>query len=121
MKRCLGLALALTGLVACTTETKTKEGAVNKKAEARIKLLTVAPGHFHAYLVQNRMYPQLSPDVNVYAPEGPELDAHLKKIDSFNAREKAPTAWKTTVYRGDDFLEKMRLKLLSTDKCIRSR
>jgi len=107
MKRCLGLAFALTGLVACTTEMKTKEGAVNTKNQASVKLLTVAPGHFHAYLVQNRMYPQLSPDVNVYAPEGPELDAHLKKIDSFNTREKDPTAWKTTVYRGDDFLQKM--------------
>ncbi len=107
MKRCLGLALALTGLVACTTETKMKEGAVTKKNQASVKLLTVAPGHFHAYLVQNRMYPQLSPEVNVYAPEGPEVDAHLKKIDSFNTREKDPTAWKTTVYRGDDFLQKM--------------
>lgn len=113
MKRLVLLTCAMTGLVACTSGTKsgvsspTKECDVNKKNQASVKLLTVAPGHFHAYLVQNRMYPQLSPDVNVYAPEGPEVEAHLKKIESFNAREKDPTAWKTTVYRGDDFLQKM--------------
>jgi len=113
MKRVVVLTCMLTGLVACTSGTKTTP-AMNEKItpvkcppSASVKLLTVAPGHFHAYLVQNRMYPQLSPEVNVYAPEGPEVEAHLKKIESFNTREKDPTAWKTTVYRGDDFLQKM--------------
>jgi len=112
MKRVAVLTCALTGLVACTSETTTpmtsvKAMAVKDKQPAPVKLVTVAPGHFHAYLVQNRMYPQLSPEVSVYAPEGPEVEAHLKKIESFNTREKDPTAWKTTVYRGDDFLQKM--------------
>lgn len=113
MKRVLAVAFAMASFVACTQETTTEESvtakrdSVNKKAGAQVKLLTVAPGHFHAYLVQNRMYPQLAPEVHVYAPEGPELEAHLKKIESFNTREKDPTDWKTTVYRGEDFLEKM--------------
>jgi predicted dehydrogenase len=72
-----------------------------------IRLLTLDPGHFHAALVQKQMYPRLSPEVNVYAPESPDLDMHLKRIDGFNTRADAPTAWQTTVYRGNDFVQKM--------------
>ena len=36
-------------------------------------LVVVDPGHFHATLVQQQMYPQLSPVVRVYAPLGPDL------------------------------------------------
>src|SRR5580765_1834147 len=35
-----------------------------------IHLLTLDPGHFHAGLVQKLMYPQVSPEVHVYAPAG---------------------------------------------------
>ncbi|MCL2104454.1 MAG: PmoA family protein [Kiritimatiellaeota bacterium] len=72
-----------------------------------VRLLTLDPGHFHAALVQKQMYPRLSPEVNVYAPEGPDLEMHLKRIDGFNTRADAPAAWKTEVYRGDDFAQKM--------------
>ena len=43
----------------------------------QVKLMTVDPGHFHAALVQKTMYPQVSPDVHVYAPEGPDVTQHL--------------------------------------------
>ena len=36
-------------------------------------LVVVDPGHFHATLVQQQMYPELSPVVRVYAPLGPDL------------------------------------------------
>ena len=72
----------------------------------KVDVVQVAPGHFHAALVQNRSYPEVSEEVRVFAPKGPELDAHLKLIDQFNTREKDPTSWKEVVYSGDDFLDK---------------
>jgi predicted dehydrogenase len=72
-----------------------------------VKLITVDPGHFHAALVQKNMYPQVNPEVFVYAPEGDDLNDHLDKIESYNHRQDNPTSWKEKVYRGDDFLKKM--------------
>ena len=73
----------------------------------QVKLVTVDPGHFHAALVQKRMYEQVSPDVHVYAPEGPDYLQHLARINSYNKREKNPTSWNEIVYTGPDFFEKM--------------
>lgn len=73
----------------------------------QVRLLTVDPGHFHAALVQKTMYPQVSPDVHVYAPEGPDVQQHLNRITSYNTRTADPTAWNEIVYKGDDFFEKM--------------
>jgi PhoPQ-activated pathogenicity-related protein len=42
-------------------------------------LVVVDPGHFHATLVQQQMYPGLSALARVYAPLGPDL------IDYFNS------------------------------------
>ena len=75
-------------------------------AAATMNFVTVDPGHFHAALVQKRTYPEVSPAVKVFAPDGAELDAHLKLIDSFNTRKENPTAWTEDVYRGADYLEK---------------
>jgi predicted dehydrogenase len=72
-----------------------------------VKLLTVDPGHFHAALVQKAMYPQVSPQVRVYAPEGPDVQQHLKRISLYNTRTDNPTSWNEIVYTGDDFFEKM--------------
>lgn len=69
-------------------------------------LVTLDPGHFHASLVQNRMYPEVSPVVKVFAPNGPELDAHLKLVENFNTRTANPTAWREDVSRGSDYLER---------------
>lgn len=72
-----------------------------------VQLITVAPGHFHAALVQKTMYPQVDSVVHVYAPEGPEIDAYLALIDQYNTRSDDPTSWEEKVYKGDDFLQKM--------------
>jgi predicted dehydrogenase len=69
--------------------------------------MTVDPGHFHAALVQKIMYDQISPDVNVYAPEGPDVEQHLGRINSYNTRASDPTKWNEIVYKGQDFFEKM--------------
>jgi predicted dehydrogenase len=72
-----------------------------------VKLITVDPGHFHAALVQKIMYDQVSPDVHVYAPEGPDYQQHLNRIKSYNGRTADPTSWNELVYTGADFFEKM--------------
>ncbi len=74
---------------------------------ATVRLITLDPGHFHASLVQKSMYPGVDPVVHVYAPAGPDLQLHLDKINSYNARPDNPTKWKEEVYTGSNFLEKM--------------
>ncbi len=92
------------GIVGCCKE-------CNKVAQRRpiekVSLITVDPGHFHAALVQNRSYVGVSPDVHVYAPQGKDLQNHLKLIEAFNTRAKDPTKWNEIVYTGEDFLQKM--------------
>lgn len=73
----------------------------------QVRLITVDPGHFHAALVQKTMYQQVSPEVHVYAPDGPDVVQHLNRIRSYNERAVNPTHWNEIVYKGDDFFEKM--------------
>lgn len=77
------------------------------RATFMVKLITVDPGHYHASLVQKRMYDQVDPVVHVYAPAGADLDAHLKRIESFNTRPDRPTSWVEKVYTGPDYFERM--------------
>jgi predicted dehydrogenase len=76
-------------------------------AKGEVKLMTLDPGHFHAALVQKTMLEQIDPTVYIYAPEGPELQAHLNLIESYNNRAENPTSWETKIYTGPDFFEKM--------------
>ena len=76
-------------------------------ADPAVRLITLDPGHFHASLVQKLMYPQVNPLVHVYALDGPDLQAHLKRINDFNTRALNPTHWEEQVYTGPDFLERM--------------
>jgi predicted dehydrogenase len=73
----------------------------------QIKLLTLDPGHFHAALVQKNMFPNVSSEVKVYAPQGKDLDMHLARINGYNTRAQNPTAWKEILYTSPDFFEKM--------------
>lgn len=72
-----------------------------------VQLITLDPGHFHAALVHNTMYEQVSPVVRVYAPSGAELDAHVNRVEGFNTRAENPTHWDLQVVTGNDFLERM--------------
>jgi predicted dehydrogenase len=72
-----------------------------------IKLITIDPGHFHAALVQKSMYPEINPNVHVYAKEGSDLQLHLDRVSSFNNRKDNPTQWEEKVYTGEDFFQKM--------------
>ncbi|HPG37759.1 MAG TPA: putative oxidoreductase C-terminal domain-containing protein [bacterium] len=76
-------------------------------AKAEVKIINLDPGHFHAALVQKTMYEQISPVVYVYAPDGPEVEDYLSRINDYNTRSENPTAWDLRVYKGNDYLEKM--------------
>ena len=77
-----------------------------RKPVQNVKFIELDPGHFHAALVLNRSYEGVSKDVRVFAPKGPDLEAHQKLVTAFNTREKDPTAWNEIVYTGDDYLAK---------------
>lgn len=97
----IGVSLLL--LAACTT----KNSSVFTPLEGKVKLMNLDPGHFHAALVQKTMYESVDPVVHVYAPDGPEVESYLRRIEDYNTRAESPTAWEEKVYTGDDFLEKM--------------
>jgi predicted dehydrogenase len=81
-------------------ETSVKE----KKA---IQLITLDPGHFHAALVQKIMYDNVDSVVHVYAPEGADVQMHLKRIEGFNTRHEDATRWNEEVYAAPDYFQKM--------------
>ena len=83
--------------------------AMMLRADSRtpFRFMTLDPGHFHAGLVQKEMYPDVSPTVDVYAPEGADLEAHLKRIAAFNGRKDDPTSWVLELHKGPDFLDRM--------------
>ncbi len=99
------LTLSLFILSSCIKQKEIRTTFTGAKGE--VKLITLDPGHFHAALVQKTMYDQVSPVVHVYAPEGPDLREHLKRISAFNSRAENPTNWSEQIYTGDDYLQKM--------------
>jgi predicted dehydrogenase len=72
-----------------------------------VRLMTLDPGHFHAALIQKEMYPGVASRVDVFAPAGPDLDAHLKRVEAYNARAERPTSWKLEVHSSADYYERM--------------
>src|SRR5436190_16174152 len=72
-----------------------------------VRLMTLDPGHFHAALIQKEMYPGVAARVDVFAPLGPDLFEHLKRVAAFNARAERPTGWVTEIHASPDFFERM--------------
>jgi predicted dehydrogenase len=72
-----------------------------------MKLAILDPGHFHAALVQKKMYADIHETVHVYAQEGPDLDDYMRKIEGYNARAQDPTHWRAQRHTGADFLERL--------------
>ena len=81
--------------------------AVSAGASEPVRLMTLDPGHFHAALIQQEMYPGVDPTVHVFAPLGPDLLLHLGRVNSFNGRAERPTDWRLEVHAGPDFMERM--------------
>jgi len=71
------------------------------------KLITLDPGHFHAALVYKEALPGVLWKSYVYAPQGPELLAHIDRIARYNSRENNPTRWVLEVYAAPDYFERM--------------
>jgi predicted dehydrogenase len=109
MKKISFLFLNILLLTSCGSggSKQTDKSDASMEKTYQVKLLTVDPCHFHAALVQKIMYDQVSPDVYVYAPEGPDYQQHLGRINSYNNRQAAPTSWNEIVYTGSDFFDKM--------------
>ena len=89
------------------TETGCMRNDIDNSADGSYRLMTVNPGHFHAALVQKNPIDRLDENVNIYAPEGPDLELHMGRIESFNTRADNPTNWQTEIYTGPDYLERM--------------
>lgn len=73
-----------------------------------VRLVTLAPGHFHAALVQKESLAGVDPLVHVYSPLDADLLAHLERISRFNSRALAPTQWKLDVHAGEDWFERFQ-------------
>lgn len=97
---------ACTGGSKKSTETETTK-AMFTGAKGEVKIMTLDPGHFHAALILKSMYDQVNPTVHVYAPDGADVEDHMKRINGFNTRAENPTSWESKIYKGDDFFEKM--------------
>jgi len=102
MKYLMFLMLIL--LTACQSKQKTNEFSGQ---DSEVKLMVLAPGHFHADLLQKAVSSRINDSVYVYAQEGVELNQYLSRIESYNQRDENPTSWNELVYSGDDFLKKM--------------
>ena len=89
---------------------KKDDASMFTPVEGKVRLMNLDPGHFHAALVQKTMYESVDPVVHVYAPDGPEVESYLKRIEDYNTRSGNPTSWEEKVYTGDDFLEKMLME-----------
>ncbi|MCH5598076.1 putative oxidoreductase C-terminal domain-containing protein [Niabella ginsengisoli] len=104
IKKILPLAIVPLAM-ACNNNSNEK--AKDGDSSSAVTFVTLDPGHFHAALVQKTALPGVDSNVYVYAPEGEDLQLHLKRIEGFNTRAEDPTHWNEQVYTGPDFFQKM--------------
>lgn len=71
-----------------------------------IRLITLAPGHFHAALVQKRMISEVHRRTYIYAPLDRDSIAHLQRITGFNSRPEDPTNWEIDFRAGANWLDR---------------
>ena len=76
----------------CCKECATGAAKATRSPVKEARFVEIDPGHFHAALVLNRNYEGVAKDVPVFAPKGPDVEAHCKLVDAFNTREKDPTS-----------------------------
>lgn len=91
----------------CLSCTENPKKIKDDQREGKVSLMTLDPGHFHAALVHKTMYPEVDSTIYVFAPEGPEVEDFLNKIESYNSRKEIPTHWKVEVSLGEDYLDRM--------------
>jgi predicted dehydrogenase len=91
------IAILLLGLVV---------GAERREAH----IIVLDPGHSHAAAVLAHPIPEISNEVRIYAPPGPEVKGLFDSVSQFNHRAQDPTHWNVRSYIGSDFLERMLLE-----------
>ncbi len=91
--------ILMVSLAACTNK--------DSSSDVPWKLMTLAPGHFHASLLQKTMLKAVDSTCYVYGASQQGVQAHLDLLQSYNSRALNPTHWKPEVYVGEDFFEKM--------------
>jgi len=101
------LVLTLAGAALLIEKPSMSETPQAGRSMQEVKIITLDPGHFHAALVQKRMYPGVAKRVDIYAPLGFDLTEHLNRIARFNLRRDDPTAWELEIHTGADFFERM--------------
>lgn len=74
--------------------------------QKQYKLLTLAPGHFHAALLQRTRPACISPRAYVYGPLDADTLAHLQRIADFNHRPNDPTDWQLDIRTGPDYVQR---------------
>ena len=65
-------------------------------------LLFLEPGHFHAALTLRVRNPRVDRSVHLYATPGPERDAFVSLVRSFNSRADDPTHWALEIHESPD-------------------
>jgi predicted dehydrogenase len=75
---------------------------IDRYLPAMHTLLFLEPGHFHAALTLRVANPRIDPAIHLYARPGPERDAFVALVRSFNARDDQPTDWKVRVHDSAD-------------------
>lgn len=98
------LVILILPVIGCSGPQKDLSQGMNQKEN--LVFMSLDPGHFHAGLIHQSMYPGVDSTVYVYAPEGQEVVAFMQQLSAFNSMEK-PTSWQVALYKGADFLEKM--------------
>ena len=83
------------------------QGREKKNDPPVAQLMVLDPGHFHAALLQKTMQDDVDKTVYVFAPDGPEVKAHLALIDGYNNRKESPTQWREKVYIGPDYFDRL--------------
>ena len=71
-----------------------------------IRLMTLAPGHFHAALVQKRMISGVNRRGHVYGPLDRDTIAHIDRIAAFNVQSDDPTNWEIDLRAGPDWRDR---------------
>jgi predicted dehydrogenase len=71
-----------------------------------IRLITLAPGHFHAALVQKTMSSGVNRRGHIYGPLDRDTIAHVERIAAFNARPDDPTGWDIDLRAGPDWRDR---------------
>jgi predicted dehydrogenase len=71
-----------------------------------LRLMILAPGHFHAALVLKRALHGVHPRTYVYGPLDTNTLAHLARVCAFNTRRDSPTSWEVDLRAGAGYLDR---------------